>query len=368
MRKPSGAQGSRCCASLVLFGLSCVLVPIDYGRAYGQEPPLTGQPYVAPKQGGSPNVFHTGNEDYRMGSGDLIQIQIEKAPELSGTYHIGNDGTIDIQYLGRLSARGKTLEELSRAISDGLKGRYLKNPHVVVDVLQYNSRTFFIQGAVRNPGVYQVDGKPTLLQLINIAGGLAENHSATAFVIRALKEQAAYQDGYQSSPGSLTNGDEASRAGSGPAAKYELHKANIAGLYKGNFDQDVVIEPGDIVNIPKTELFFVTGEVRKPGSFSQIEGTTLRQAIAMAEGTTFKAAPKRTVIFREDPRTGRHEEIHVDVADIMKGGKKGQKKDIPILANDIIVVPNSRIKSITTVLLTGFGSGLYNIVRLPTTY
>jgi len=267
-----------------------------------------------------------------------------------------------------LSARGKTLEELSRAISDGLKGRYLKNPHVVVDVLQYNSRTFFIQGAVRNPGVYQVDGKPTLLQLINIAGGLAENHSATAFVIRALKEQAAYQDGYQSSPGSLTNGDEASRVGSGPAAKYELHKANIAGLYKGNFDQDVVIEPGDIVNIPKTELFFVTGEVRKPGSFSQIEGTTLRQAIAMAEGTTFKAAPKRTVIFREDPRTGRHEEIHVDVADIMKGGKKGQKKDIPILANDIIVVPNSRIKSITTVLLTGFGSGLYNIVRLPTTY
>src|SRR5262249_40071412 len=218
MRKPSGAQGSRCYASLVLFGLSCVLVPMDYCRAYAQGPPLTGQAYTAPKQGGSPNVFHTGNEDYRMGSGDLIQIQIEKAPELSGTYHIGTDGTIEIQYLGRLSARGKTLEELSRAISDGLKGRYLKNPHVVVDVLQYNSRTFFIQGAVRNPGVYQVDGKPTLLQLINIAGGLAENHSATAFVIRPLKEQAAYQDGYQSSPGSLTNGDEASRAGSGPAA------------------------------------------------------------------------------------------------------------------------------------------------------
>jgi len=84
----------------------------------------------------------------------------------------------------------------------------------------------------------------------------------------------------------------------------------------------------------------------------------------MAAGTTFKAATNRRLIFRENPRTGKHEEIHVDVGAVMKGGTK----DVPILANDIIVVPNSRIKTVTNVLLTGFGSGLNNVVRIPAQY
>jgi polysaccharide export outer membrane protein len=339
-----------------------------------QEPPA-GPLFPAAKQGGSTNVFHTDSEDYRLGAGDVVQIQIEKAPELSGTYRISTDGTFQMPYLGQMSARSKTPEELGHLIAHGLKDRYLKNPRVVVDVLQYNSRTFFIQGAVRSPGLYQIDGKPTLLKLINIAGGLAENHGATAFVIRPIKPQ----EGGRHEPDSQETdrdkpeggatasekaGDRADVSAAEPRANYELLKANIAGLFKGNFDQDVTIEPGDLVNIPKTELFFVAGEVRKPGSFSQIEGTTLRQAISMAEGTTFKAATNRTIIFRESPLTGKHEEIHVDIGAVMRG----RQKDVPILANDIIVVPNSRIKSITSVVLTGLGSGVNNVVRIPTTY
>jgi polysaccharide export outer membrane protein len=364
---------SRGWAALLLASLAVLIAQGVSPESRGQEP-LAVPMVPTAKQGGPTNVFHAGSEDYRLGSGDVVQIQIEKAPELSGTYRINTDGTFQMPYLGQMRAGRKTPEELGHLIADGLKDRYLRNPRVVVDVLQYNSRTFFIQGAVRSPGVYQIDGKPTLLKLINIAGGLAENHGATAFVMRPIKPQ---ESGWHETDSQETDrdagdgaapsgkaGDRAAVSAAEPRANYELLKANIAGLFKGNFDQDVTIEPGDLVNIPRTELFFVAGEVRKPGSFAQIEGTTLRQAISMAEGTTFKAATNRTIIFRESPLTGKHEEIHVDIGAVMKG----RQKDVPIFANDIIVVPNSRIKSVTSVILTGLGSGVNNVVRIPTTY
>jgi len=340
---------------ILLFGFALLFLEGGYARAYAQGQPPTAQSAIAPSQGGAARVIHTAaDEDYRVGSGDVIQIQIDKAPELSGTFPVGTDGSFLMPYLGRLVVRNRTPEELSLLIADGLRDRYLKNPRVVVDVIQYNSRTFFVQGAVRSPGVYQIQGMPTLLQLINIAGGLAENHGATAFVIRPIKARGIDQAGLgRPASGAATNSDLPPGSDAGAGAKYELLKANVVSLYRGNFDQDIAVEPGDIVNIPKTELFFVAGEVRSPGSFPQIEGTTLRQAISMAQGPTFKASLKNGVIFREDPKTGKHEEIRVDVGAIMKG----KKDDVGILANDIVVIPNSRVRSVTSVLLTGLGTG-----------
>ena len=112
------------------------------------------------------------------------------------------------------------------------------------------------------------------------------------------------------------------------------------------------------LNIPITDVFFVSGEVRSPGTFPLREGTTLRQAISMAQGITFKAAAGRGIIFRENPATGKREEVKIDIGAVMSG----KNEDLPLLANDIIVVPNSRFKSVGTVLLTGFGT---SAARLP---
>ena len=73
---------------------------------------------------------------------------------------------------------------------------------------QYNSRSFFIQGAVRNPGVYQSEGKPSLLELITLASGLSETHGSTAFIIRRVKLPVP-------TPPQPINGAVASRRGSG---------------------------------------------------------------------------------------------------------------------------------------------------------
>jgi polysaccharide biosynthesis/export protein len=299
----------------------------------------------------SPSVLVDPSEDYRIGPRDVIEIQVADAPELSITPQVTANGSFLMPYLGRIVAQGRTPEELAMFIADRLRGRYLKDPRITVVVKQYNSRSFFIQGAVRSPGVYQIESRASLYKLINLAGGLMENHGSSAFIIREVKPASVTEAGPKP-PAEANSSDTQPEASTGVAPEqYEMFKANINGLLKGHFEQNVMIEPGDMVNIPPTDIFFVAGEVVAPGEFPLKPGTTLRQAISLARGTTFKAATSRAIIFREDQETGKRQEIKIDVGAVMKG----KKEDVPLLANDIVMVPDSRLKSVGGTLLSAFG-------------
>jgi polysaccharide export outer membrane protein len=301
---------------------------------------------------GSAVVLVSPDEDYRIGPNDVLEIQVENAPELSRTYRVTAAGTFLMSYIGRVTAIKKTTEELAQMITDGLKGDYLKDPKVTVTVKEYNSRSFFIQGSVRNPGVYQIEGRPSVLELITLASGLSDSHGATAYIIRRLKLESLDS----AKPG--RSEADATDAATEDQPRYELKSANINALLRGNLDQDVFLEPGDIVNIPPSDMFFVAGEVNKPGSFELKEGTTLRQAISLAQGTNYKAALDRSIIYREDS-PGKRKEMRVDIGAIMNG----KQDDIAIMGNDIIYVPNSRTKTIGGGLLRAFGFS--TITRLP---
>jgi polysaccharide biosynthesis/export protein len=337
-------------------------------RQYSQSGQPVNDTYI-------PNIIVSPGENYRIGPSDVLEILIEDAPELSRTLRVSADGTVMTPFLGRVPAQDKTADELAQTIANRLRGEYLEDPQVTVTVRQINSRTYFVQGAVRRAGLYQIEGQPSLLKLITIAGGLTENYGSTAFIIReinAIGDQGVRNDaGSQDSSKPIdSNGSQLKEAGlsgttpnsaSTVAAKYELVKVNINGLLRGNFDQNVMIVPGDIVHIPPTDVFFVAGEVNAPGSFALKEGTTLRQAISLAQGANFNAAADRGIIFREDPATGKRDEIKVDIPAVMNG----KKPDIPIAANDIVIVPNSRLKSIGGTLLRAFG---VNSARIPLPY
>jgi len=322
---------------------------------------------AANKSGSQPSTGRGGTgvlvsleEDYRIGANDVIDIQIDNAAELSRSFRVTVAGTFLMPYLGRITAQNKTPEELAQYITDRLRGDYLKDPKVTVTVKEYNSRSFFIQGSVRSPGVYQIEGRPSLLELITLASGLTETHGATAFIIRKIKQPQKVEQKKDDQPGAqaVAASTKEHEAEAEEAARYELKSVNINGLLKGRFDQDMFLEPGDIVNIPMSDVFFVAGEVNQPGSFPLKEGTTLRQAISLAQGTNFKAATDRGVIFRENVN-GKREEMRVDIASVMSG----KKEDVPIMANDIIIVPNSRMKSVGGALLRAFG--LNSVTRLP---
>lgn len=309
---------------------------------------VTTPPVAALATPGPASVVVSPDKAYQIGPSDVIEIQVEDAPELSSSWRISPDGTFSMGFLGVIRAAGKTPEELQKLIADGLRGDYLKDPRVKVIVKQINSRTFFIQGSVRNPGAYQIEGTPSLLELITIAGGVADNHGSTAFVIRRVKPA-------EGAPAEKVNSLAEAEGEEQP--QYELVKRNIVGLLRGNFQENMFVKPGDIVNIPPTDVFFVAGEVNAPGSFALKEGTTLRQAVALAQGTNFKAAKDRGVIFR-DGADGKRQEIKVDVGKVMDG----KQDDIAIQANDVIIVPNSRMKSVAGALLNAFG---LNAARVP---
>ena len=276
------------------------------------------------------------DQEYVIGPSDIVEVSVLKMPEVSREYRVSAEGSIELPFLGSVQAVKKTSRELAAAIAKELQSGYLLDPQVSVVVKQVN-RPYFVQGAVGKAGVYNIEGRPTLLELITIAGGLDPTHGSTAFIIH--KTPPADKDG---------------------EATYDMKKADLSALMRGDFNENLRIESGDIVQIPASDVFFVAGEVRKPGSFSLKDGTTLRQAVSLAENTNPMAAPNKAVIFREDGSKEK-KQIPVDITAVMRG----QQPDIPIMANDIIVVPNSKAKSVYMPVLNSFGVNLaYGAARV----
>src|SRR5262245_12944262 len=321
-------------------------------------------------------IFTDSTKDYLISQGDVIEIQVQDAPELSHYYQVTAAGYIEIPVLGRVVVRQKTTYELAREIASGLREQgYLRTPNVVVTVRQYNSRAYFIQGAVHRPGLYQFESQPSLLTMISFAGGLTDNHGSTVFILRPsntqkkafdnqdlnIQDQPWTQTRAQTSDPGPTSQSQANGSDSATATDYELIKVNLSALYKGHFDQNQRLEPGDIVNIPRADVFFVAAEVQAPGSFTLKDGPPLRQAISLAQGMTFKAKPSQGIIFGEDSVTGSRKEIKVDISAVMNG----KTEDIPVQANDVVIVPNSQPKSVGGALLMAFG---VNLTRIPIRY
>lgn len=302
-----------------------------------------------PSGGGRSNVIFASEENYRIGANDVIEIQVEKWVEISGTFAVNADGTIAMKFLGTLTAQGKSVNQIASEIADLLlRNGYLKSPQVTVSVKQYNSRTFFVQGAVRSPGMFVVVGKPSLMTLLNLAGGLQTEHGSTAFVIRKLPQQAAPKPASETTSSDDVEGKE----------QYELLKASLNKLYEGDFSQNLTILPGDTIHVPPADLFFVAGEVIKPGSFQLRQGLTLRQAVSQAGGVTPKAKASEAFILRQNPSGGEPIKVQINISEVMKA----DKPDIPIEPNDYVFIPSSKLKSFSNVLLNGFGM---NWIRVP---
>jgi polysaccharide biosynthesis/export protein len=342
----------------VILLLVVALSPV--GAQTRQQPKIQPSPQTGGEPNASPSILVSPDEDYRIGARDVIEIRVDDAPELSVTTSVNADGTFLMPYLKRVKALSKTTEELSREIADGLRGRYLKDPNVIVAVKQFYSRSFFILGAVKKPGVYQAEGRLQLMKLITLAGGPSENRGSTAYIIREIKKKdvSSANDGARIKPVSAAPPNEANAGADANGVdepEYDIKMVNINGMFKGIGlgGPDSYLEPGDIVNVPPADVFYVAGEVNAPGSFPLSEGTTLRQAIALSQGTTMNAALGSGVIFRQDVATGKRVEIPIDVGAVMKA----KKDDIALVANDIVIVPNSRGKTIGNSILKAVGMG-----------
>lgn len=110
--------------------------------------------------------------DYRIGALDAIDVNVFQEPELSvKALQVDASGVIALPLVGSVSAKGKTASELSSELATLLGTRYLRNPQVTVTVASSVSQKVSIQGEVTEPGVYQLKGPTTLLDVISMAKG-----------------------------------------------------------------------------------------------------------------------------------------------------------------------------------------------------
>jgi len=108
-----------------------------------------------------------------IGPLDTIQVDIFNVPELSRQMQVDASGRISMPLIGTIDARGKTAAELGEAIEAALRGRYVRNPDVTVNIQSSVSQVVTVDGQVVEPGLYPVTNQMTLLRAVASAKGLA---------------------------------------------------------------------------------------------------------------------------------------------------------------------------------------------------
>jgi len=270
--------------------------------------------------------------DYRIGPYDLVDISVFEAPELNRTVRVSAGGEVSLPLLGGVQAAGLTPQELERVLQELLRRRYMKDPHVSVFVREMESHPVSVFGAVTKPGVYQIRGTRTLIEVLSLAQGLAEDAGDTVLVMRGRSPtpQALAEEG-----GDAAGGAEAAAGNNASINLKDL-------LESGDTRYNVPVHPGDIVKVARAGVVYVVGEVKKPGGFvlRNNENISVLQALALAEGLSRTAAKSHARIIRTDPE-GRRSAVPINLDKVLAG-----KAADPFLApNDIVFVPNSAARS-----------------------
>lgn len=118
-----------------------------------------------------------------IGPLDTIQVDVFNIPDLSREMQVDASGRISMPLAGTIDARGKTAEELSAAIEAALRGRYVRNPEVTINIKNSVSQVVTIDGQVAEPGLYPVTNQMTLMRVIASAKGMSEFASQEDVVI-----------------------------------------------------------------------------------------------------------------------------------------------------------------------------------------
>lgn len=137
--------------------------------------------------GFSLGAWAAGEDQYQLGAGDIVSINVFGEQDLSlDEVRIGDGGRFSYPFLGEINASGKTADGLQREIMAGLKDGYLVDPRVSVRILEF--REFFVNGEVKSPGGYPFKPGLTLRKAIALAGGFTERASESKISVIAEHE------------------------------------------------------------------------------------------------------------------------------------------------------------------------------------
>lgn len=203
---------------------------------------------------------------YQIGAQDQLKITVLDEPSLSQSYRVDSDGSISMDYIGRVRAAGATPADLQERVRALLANGYLKNPQVRVEVESYKSQSVIVSGEVRTPGKLPMTGAMTLLEALAAAGS-PTSAASSELTIAHLRRS----------------------GGEGDAAVTHVNWKDLQ-LGKG---VDVGLQDGDLINVPKAQTFYIYGQVKNAGTYVFEPGITVQQALAMAGGLTDRGSDRR---------------------------------------------------------------------------
>jgi polysaccharide biosynthesis/export protein len=252
--------------------------------------------------------------DYTVGPRDVIAVTVLNEPSLSGKFTVVADGTVTYPLLGAVKVGGLSLRAVERELTAKLADGFLEKPMVSVALDQVGSQQVLVIGEVKNAGSYPLTGRTTVLEALLKAGAPTQFAGPEVLVVRGAVPQ---------DKGAMTNA-AAAEAAAAPGSR--VQRINLDALQRGDLTQNVVLDAGDMVFVPRSEPnvpVYVTGHVKAPGAYPLSAGTSVLQALAQAGGATDRGSTGRITIVRKV--NGKTVEL------------KGRLHD-PVQAGDTIIV------------------------------
>ena len=285
---------------------------------------------------------------YILGPGDQILVQVSELPDYGArSYRLDADGSVSLPLVGRIHAEGLTVSQFEAEVAAGLKKQII-NPHLVATVTEPRPEPISIMGSVNNPGTQLLQGHKTLFDVVAAAGGLKPDAGNRIAITRSEDE------------GALALPDVVKD----PATGRMTGSVKVADLVDlRDSASNITVRPHDEISVPRAQLIYVIGNVKRAGGFTLREGSTLSalEALSMAEGLAANASPKSAHILRktEADSTGR-QRIPINLQKILNG----KSPDVELTAADILFIPDNVSKRATTrtletILQTVSGIAIY---------
>ena len=371
------------------------------GWSQGQ-PLITGTPVGV--QTALPERSRIIYDNYILGPGDSLQIELLDLPELSGTFSIGPDGTIYLRRLRALYVEGLTVEELRYFLTEQFK-TYVKNPQVYVRPIGYRPIRIYVGGEVRRPGYYTLSGvqsidKELMDQAQDGESDDAEIVATDSVIRRGSSIRRSSIVGGASSAALFPTVFDAIRTAQGATPFSDLAQVTVtrrqalsAGggriqtdlnflslITEGDESQNIRLFDGDVVSVRKSPVVlreqllkagqtnlspqfievYVSGRVQTPGGVTVPQGSSLNQALSLAGGLKLIRGKVEFIRFTREGEIDRRIFSY-------KPGDANDTMSNPILqAGDIIRVQDSALSASVTVLneLTGPFVGVYSVYSL----
>lgn len=257
---------------------------------------------------GLASIEETVNPVYRIGSGDIVKLEVFGRAEVSGTHTVGPDGRITIPIVGDLFLNDMTREESLELITQRLRRLYTM-PVATLSIEQYTSNQITVLGRVERAGTQRFAQAPTLIDVLAGAGAmpiLDKQATLTRCAIMRGREQLIWVD--------------------------------LKALLTGDPHYNLRMKKGDIVYIPDSSdtSVYVLGSVPKPGAYRLTPRMTVLDALAQSGGPNQDAAPDRIGVYR----AGAREVEQLDFSAVMQPDRA---RNFALEDGDVIFVPTSKL-------------------------